>query len=78
MPEGISRRSLITGAGALVIAATATSQLPSPLARAATLTSPLPLGWCVDVDGASTVDGAKIVQWPGTGGANQDWRIVGL
>ena len=43
MPEGISRRSLIAGAGALVIAATATSQLPSPSARAATPTSPLPL-----------------------------------
>jgi alpha-L-fucosidase len=35
-------------------------------------------GWCVDVSGASTVDGAKVVQWPGTGGANEDWRIVDL
>ncbi len=42
MPDGISRRSFIAGAGAIVVATT-TSQVPSPPARAAAATSPLPL-----------------------------------
>ncbi|MFC8452451.1 RICIN domain-containing protein [Kitasatospora sp. NPDC057223] len=29
----------------------------------------------VDVDNASTSDGAAIVQWPATGGANQRWNL---
>ncbi|KJK33651.1 Tat pathway signal protein [Lentzea aerocolonigenes] len=42
MTEGISRRGLIAGAGALVLA-TSTSQLPAAPARAAAPASPLPL-----------------------------------
>jgi alpha-L-fucosidase len=42
MSEGISRRGLIAGTGTLIVA-TAASQVPSPPARAAASTSPLPL-----------------------------------
>ncbi|WP_238413262.1 RICIN domain-containing protein [Saccharothrix deserti] len=35
-------------------------------------------GWCVDVDSGSTADGARIVQCPGNGGANQDWQLVAV
>jgi alpha-L-fucosidase len=28
------------------------------------------------VANASTADGAAVIQWPTTGGANQDWRLV--
>ncbi|MGC9538888.1 alpha-L-fucosidase [Streptomyces sp. UG1] len=35
-------------------------------------------GLCADVKDASTADGAPIVQWPATGGTNQEWRIVEL
>ncbi|HEY8984695.1 MAG TPA: RICIN domain-containing protein [Streptomyces sp.] len=33
-------------------------------------------GQFADVYGWSGVDGASVVQWPGTGGANQQWSIV--
>ena len=32
-------------------------------------------GMCLDVSGASTEDGATIIQWPCHGGANQQWRL---
>ncbi|MFF4361272.1 alpha-L-fucosidase [Streptomyces sp. NPDC001604] len=35
-------------------------------------------GWCADVANASTSDGANVIQWPTTGGANQDWQIIAL
>ncbi len=35
-------------------------------------------GKAVDVLGSSTADGARIVQWPDTGGANQRWQLVKL
>ncbi|MDX3452618.1 RICIN domain-containing protein [Streptomyces sp. ME02-8801-2C] len=35
-------------------------------------------GWCADVKDASTADGAAIVQWPNTGGTNQEWQVVAL
>ncbi|MFE7765883.1 RICIN domain-containing protein [Streptomyces sp. NPDC057438] len=28
-------------------------------------------GWCADVKDASPADGAKVTQWPSTGGSNQ-------
>ncbi|MFD8496717.1 carbohydrate-binding protein [Amycolatopsis sp. NPDC059657] len=34
-------------------------------------------GKCVDVDGASSADGAKIQQWTCNGGANQQWTVSG-
>ncbi|WP_369264149.1 RICIN domain-containing protein [Streptomyces sp. R35] len=33
-------------------------------------------GQLMDVNGWSTADGASVVQWPSTGGANQQWNIV--
>jgi hypothetical protein len=33
-------------------------------------------GWRAVVANASTADGAAVIQWPTTGGANQDWRLV--
>ncbi|MFJ8624974.1 RICIN domain-containing protein [Kitasatospora sp. NPDC093550] len=33
-------------------------------------------GQVMDVSGWSSADGASVVQWPGTGGANQQWTIV--
>jgi hypothetical protein len=32
----------------------------------------------VDVYGASTADGAQVIQWPDNGGANQQWRFEGV
>ena len=33
-------------------------------------------GQLMDVNGWSTADGGGVVQWPSTGGANQQWTIV--
>jgi beta-xylosidase len=33
-------------------------------------------GLLLDVSGASTADGAKIIQWSDTGGTNQRWRLT--
>src|SRR4029453_8726670 len=33
-------------------------------------------GRVVDVSGASTADGAQVVQWAATGGNNQKWQAV--
>ncbi|MER7004747.1 RICIN domain-containing protein [Dactylosporangium sp. NPDC000555] len=35
-------------------------------------------GWYVDVEGGSTADGAKVIQWVGNGGSSQEWQLVGL
>jgi alpha-L-fucosidase len=35
-------------------------------------------GWCADISGGSTADGANVIQWPVAGGANQDWQLVAL
>jgi hypothetical protein len=35
-------------------------------------------GWCADVSGASTADGASVIQWPPGTGANQEWQLIGL
>jgi alpha-L-fucosidase len=35
-------------------------------------------GWYADVKDASTADGAAVIQWPSTGGTNQDWQLVAL
>ncbi|WNZ14005.1 RICIN domain-containing protein [Streptomyces sp. 11x1] len=35
-------------------------------------------GWCAYVKGASPADGAKVTQWPSTGGSNQDWQILAV
>jgi hypothetical protein len=32
----------------------------------------------VDVSGVSQADGAPVIQWPGNGGANQQWRFEGV
>lgn len=71
MPEGISRRSLIAGTGALAIAATTSSPAHVP-----------PLG-AVRGPGRGRVvlHDAPVTgrrSWLATGGANQDWRVVGL
>ncbi len=34
--------------------------------------------WCADVEGASTADGAYVIQWPVGTGTNQEWQIVGV
>lgn len=31
---------------------------------------------CADVEGGSTADGARIIQWPSNGGTNQEWQVV--
>lgn len=33
-------------------------------------------GKCLDVEGASRANGAKVIQWDCHGGANQKWRLV--
>lgn len=33
-------------------------------------------GKVLDVNGASTADGARVIQWPWTGSTNQQWTIV--
>lgn len=33
-------------------------------------------GKVLDVNGASTADGAAIIQWPWTGATNQQWRLT--
>jgi len=33
---------------------------------------------CLDVNGASTADGASIIQWSCNGGNNQDWQWVAV
>src|SRR5258708_5091277 len=35
-------------------------------------------GLALDVNGASTSDGAVVIQWPSHGGANQQWRFVSV
>lgn len=35
-------------------------------------------GKVLDVDGASTADGATVIQWPATGGTNQEWQVLAL
>jgi hypothetical protein len=35
-------------------------------------------GMCLDVQGASTADGAPVIQWPCSGNANQQWQIIWL
>jgi alpha-L-fucosidase 2 len=32
-------------------------------------------GMCADVEGGSTADNARVVQWPVGSGTNQEWRI---
>ncbi|MDH6455885.1 MULTISPECIES: RICIN domain-containing protein [unclassified Streptomyces] len=34
--------------------------------------------WCVDVDGGSTADGARVIQQAVGSGTNQEWQIVGV
>ena len=46
----------------------------SPSAGAHRLTG-VHSGMLLDVSGASTADGAKVVQWSATGGTNQQWTI---
>jgi len=33
-------------------------------------------GMCLDVQGASTAEGAPVIQWPCSGNANQQWQII--
>jgi hypothetical protein len=33
-------------------------------------------GWTADVSGASTSDGAPVIQWTANGGANQTWNLT--
>jgi hypothetical protein len=33
-------------------------------------------GQAADVNGASTTDGASVIQWPWNGGTNQQWLII--
>jgi hypothetical protein len=33
-------------------------------------------GLCADVDGGSTSDGARVIEWPTNTGTNQQWQIV--
>ncbi|WP_141746675.1 RICIN domain-containing protein [Streptomyces sp. LUP30] len=33
---------------------------------------------CADVKEAAAADGARIIQWPSTGGPDQDWQIVAV
>ncbi|HEY7418426.1 MAG TPA: RICIN domain-containing protein, partial [Ktedonobacteraceae bacterium] len=35
-------------------------------------------GMMMDVNGASTTPGSKVIQWPSNGGANQQWNLVPL
>ncbi|GII81995.1 lectin [Sphaerisporangium rufum] len=35
-------------------------------------------GLCLDVEGGSTADGARVIQWPANGGTNQEWQIITL
>jgi hypothetical protein len=35
-------------------------------------------GWCVDVEGGSTADGARVVQRPVSGESSQEWQVAGL
>ncbi|WP_307631036.1 RICIN domain-containing protein [Streptomyces turgidiscabies] len=35
-------------------------------------------GWCADVKDASLADDAGVIQWPSTGGSNQDWQLLAL
>ena len=35
-------------------------------------------GWCADVSGGSTADGASVIQWAPTSGTNQEWQLIGL
>ena len=34
-------------------------------------------GGCLDVEGASTYRGARVIDWPCHGGANQRWQVLG-
>ncbi len=33
-------------------------------------------GKLLDVEGVSTADGARAIQWPANGGRNQRWRLL--
>lgn len=33
-------------------------------------------GLCADVEGGSTADGARVIQWAANGGVNQEWQVV--
>ena len=35
-------------------------------------------GWCVDVEGGSSADGARIVQRPVSGDVSQEWQVAGV
>jgi hypothetical protein len=60
--------SLDVGAGTW----TANSSVPSAANHVLTSASD---GQAIDVNGASTADGAAIVQWPASGGTNQTWNL---
>ncbi|MGN5636110.1 RICIN domain-containing protein [Streptomyces sp. AC154] len=50
---------------------TGTSSPPAGTRRLTSAAS----GHLMDVSGAATADGAAVVQWPATGGANQQWAL---
>ncbi|HSX96980.1 MAG TPA: RICIN domain-containing protein, partial [Streptomyces sp.] len=35
-------------------------------------------GWCADVDGGASADGARVIQWPVGSGTTQQWQLVAL
>ncbi|MFE2061117.1 RICIN domain-containing protein [Streptomyces sp. NPDC059467] len=63
----------VQGAGGALAASTSTSSInPSTNYTIQNVNS----GQLMDVNGASTADGASVIQWPNNGGANQQWNIV--
>jgi hypothetical protein len=38
----------------------------------------VPSGLCVDVNGGSTADGARLLQWSCHSGTNQQWRFTAV
>ena len=88
-PEGLSRRTAMKGFGAGAAAVAAAPLLgglllPTPAQAATATTSPggpvmlvnVLSGCLLDVYGGETTDGASVIQWTPTGGANQQWTPV--
>jgi len=65
--------ALLATAAVLAVPSAAHAQLDTSKTYRITTGSSLAL----DVEGGSTGDGARIIQWPLNGGRNQQWRVEG-
>ncbi|MEV6011400.1 RICIN domain-containing protein [Streptomyces sp. NPDC051976] len=71
----LDQSSCVAGAISQQWALTATGDYTAAGDTAYTLVN-MGSGWTADVSGGSTGDGAPVIQWTATGGANQTWNLT--